>query len=353
MQHSAQLIFAARRSSGGGNGRGLKLFGVAVLLIAGFYARAGTTKTNAPVWPPPPAEARLAYVGELRGPADIGAKPSVWKRVFRLVTGESAEAEDLEKPFGLATDAAGNLVVTDTDRNEVNALDLARKKWSRWHTVNGVTFASPVAVARSADTIFVADSSLGCVLAFTADGKKSLVITNELGRPVGLAVQGERLYVTDCARHQVLVCDLRGAVLFKFGQRGRGPGEFNFPTHVTVDGQGRIYVTDSLNCRVQVFDAAGKFLRAFGSPGDGPGHFARPKGVAVDSFGHAYVVDAAFNNVQIFDDQNRLLLDWGEAGAGAGQFALPNAIAIDAQNKIYVADAYNHRIQIFRYLGKL
>jgi DNA-binding beta-propeller fold protein YncE len=333
--------------------RALKLFVGAGLLLAAFCVRSETTKTNALVWPPPPAEPRLAYAGELRGPADIGARPAVWKRLFRFVTGEGTETEDLEKPFGLSADAVGNLVVTDTDRNEVCALSLARKKWQRWHAVNGVAFAAPVAAVRNAEMIYVADSALNGVFAFSDDGKKSFVITNDLGRPVGLALRGDRLYVTDCAKHQVLVCNLRGNLLFKFGQRGRGPGEFNFPTHVTVDGQGRIYVTDSLNCRVQVFDAVGKFLRTFGSAGDGPGHFTRPKGVAVDTFGHVYVVDAAFNNVQVFNDQGRLLLDWGVAGAGAGQFALPNAIAIDVQNKIYVADAYNHRIQIFRYLGNL
>jgi DNA-binding beta-propeller fold protein YncE len=231
-------------------------------------------------------------------------------------------------------------------------LDLSRKKWIRWESVGKTRFMSPVAVARHGSTFFVADSALGKVMAFNEKGKLQFEITRELERPSGLALLGDRLWVTDSQRHQVVLYDLGGKFISKFGRRGSGPGEFNFPTHVNVDAAGRIYVTDSLNNRIQVFDANGQFQRAFGSAGDGPGHFSRPKGVAVDRSGHVYVVDAVFDNVQVFDEQGRLLLNWGEAGPAPGEFWLPNAIVISRNNEIYVADSYNHRIQVFRYTGK-
>ena len=156
-----------------------------------------------------------------------------------------------------------------------------------------------------------------------------------LARPAGLALLGDRLVIVDSELHQVVECELQGKFISKFGQRGGGPGEFNFPTHVAVDDRRQIYVTDALNCRIQVFTADGQFVRMFGSTGDTAGHFSRPKGVAVDHAGHVYVVDAVFGNVQIFNDSGRLLLDFGEGGSAPGQFWLPNAIAINSRNEIY------------------
>jgi DNA-binding beta-propeller fold protein YncE len=327
------------------------------LWLAGMFALmtgslAGAADTNVIAWPPPPAEARVVFERTIASPADIGVKPSFLSRVTEKLTGEKSTAQHLAKPFGLSLDAEGNLVIADTGTGAVCYLDLAHKKWSSWTAVNGLAFSSPVSAVHVGRTFFVADSALGKIIAFDDKGRGLMEITNHLERPTGLALSGDRLIVADSQRHQVLIFNLLGEFVSAFGQRGAGPGEFNFPTHVSSDGAGRIYVTDSLNHRVQVFDAAGKFLRAFGRVGDGPGCFSRPKGVAVDTAGHVYVVDADFSNVQIFNEQGRLLLDFGEPGQASGKFWLPNGIAINSTNEIFIADTYNHRVQVLRYTGK-
>ncbi len=324
---------------------------VAILFLSSTVALAG--KTNSVVaWPPPPDEARVIYVRDISSPADIGAKPSALSRLGNWITGVKKDKDRLDRPFGLALDDAGNLLVTDTSANTVSLFDFAGKKWSHWDSVGKSRFKSPVAVARRGRTIFVADSELGKVITLDEKGRLQFEITNELERPSGLALLADKLFITDSQRHHVVICDVRGKFVSKFGRRGRGPGEFNFPTHIAADSAGQIYVTDSLNYRIQVFDSKGQFLRTFGAAGDGPGFFSRPKGVATDSFGHIYVVDAVFDNIQVFDQQGKLLLNGGEAGHAPGEFWLPNAIVISRNNDIYVADSYNHRIQIFRYIGK-
>jgi len=319
-----------------------------ILAPAGF-----AVESPVPGWPPPPADPYVVYVRQISGPKDIGVKPPMLARFADWLTGVKQTQYNLDKPFGLSLDASGNLLVTDTGANAVYYLDLARKKWLAWKAVGRQSFASPVSAAHYAQTFFVADSALGKVIAFDARGRLQFQITNELERPTGLALLGDRLVIADSQRHQIVICGVNGRFLSKFGHRGTGPGEFNFPTHVCVDDRQRIYVTDSLNCRIQVFDAEGRFLREFGGAGDGPGRFSRPKGVALDTAGHVYVTDAIFDNIQIFDDTGRLLLGWGEGGTGPGQFWLPNAVAINSRNEIFVADVYNHRIQVFRYTGKL
>ena len=331
---------------------GLRAGGMVLFFCLGCAAAPAVKPKPAPAWPPPPAEPAVVYVRDISSPADIGAKPSFFGRLADWITGVGREKGRLNRPFGLALDAAGNLLVTDTGANAVCYLDLSRKKWTRWEAAGKTRFQSPVAVARHGPTIFVADSALGKVLAFDEKGRPQFEITNELERPSGLAFLGDRLLVADSQLHQVVVFDVSGKFISKFGRRGTGSGEFNFPTHINVDAAGLIYVTDSLNDRIQVFDANGKFQRVFGSAGDGPGHFSRPKGVATDSSGHVYVVDAVFDNVQVFDGQGRLLMNWGETGPAPGEFWLPNAIVISPKDEIYVADSYNHRIQEFRYTGK-
>jgi len=327
----------------------LKLSAVLALFLA--HSTLGS-KAGFPAWPPPPDEPYITYVRSISGPADVGAKPATLSRLASWVIGGLPDSAGLVKPFGLALDEAGNLLVTDTGAGAVCCLDPSRKKWLRWESIGKTRFQIPVAIARSGQTFFVADSGLGKVIAFSEKGKLLFEVTRELERPSGLATHADRLFIADAQRHQIVVFDTRGVYQSKFGQRGGAPGEFNYPTHVATDASGRVYVTDSLNYRVQVFDAAGKFERVIGSAGDGPGHFSRPKGVATDQSGHVYIVDALFDNVQIFDGAGRLLLNWGEAGSDPGQFWLPNAIVINRQNEIFVADSYNHRIQVFQYTGK-
>jgi streptogramin lyase len=335
-----------------GGWRGRNAFVRAVWLGMLFGLSATAEQKTAPAWPPPPAEPRVVYVREISEPQDIGVRPPALMRFANWITGVSNTRQKLGRPFGLSLDESGNLLVADTGAAAVCYLDLTRKKWQSWSTIGNTRLLSPVAAVRRGPTFFVADSALGQVIAFDEKGREQFAITNQLERPAGLALLGDRLLIADSQRHQIVVCGLHGEFIAKFGQRGSGPGEFNFPTHLSVDAQRRIYVTDSLNCRIQVFDADGHFLRAFGSAGDGPGSFSRPKGVAVDGDGHIYVVDGMFNNVQIFDEQGRLLLDWGGPGAAAGEFCLPNAIVINSKNEIFVADAFNHRIQMFRYLSQ-
>lgn len=305
-----------------------------------------------PAWPPPPAAPYIVYVRDITGPKDIGAKDPFFARLANAITGVGANAKRLDRPFGLSLDGDGNLMLTDTGADSVSYVDLAHKKWQRWNGIGGRRFVSPVAAVHAGKTFYVADTGRSAVVAFDGKGREAFEITNEISRPAGLALLGDRLLVVDSARHRVAVFGLDGKFISSFGQRGREAGDFNFPTHLAVDGRQQIYVTDSLNYRVQVFTADGRFVRQLGSIGDGPGRFSRPKGVAVDPSGHVYVVDAVFGNVQIFNEAGRLLLDFGEGGAGAGEFWLPNAIAINSRNEIFVADAYNHRVQMFRYTGR-
>ena len=303
------------------------------------------------VWPSPPAEPRIQWIGQVSSPADLGVKVPLISRISNFLTGGDKGREALVRPFGLAVDEAGNLCVTDTGSGAVSFYDLAQHQYRRWTEVGGQRFDFPVAVAKRGGLIYVADSGRQEVIVFNGQGQVQRRIREEADRPSGLAVTGDRLYVACANTHVIRVYDLQGHALFQFGGRGVRPGEFNFPTHLAVDDQNRIYVTDAMNSRVQVFDAEGKFQREIGSLGDGSGHFSRPKGVALDRRGEVFVSDALFDNVQVFDGAGRFLMDFGSAGSQRGECWMPAGLAIAPGGRIYLADSYNGRVQIFQLLG--
>ena len=321
------------------------IFGTAGSLVGSESKAAGSAQL---VWPRPPDPPRIAYVRSITKPADAGARNSGFHQLTNWITGAHQGDEPLIHPFGLALDEAGNLCMTDTGANAVCFFDNTARRWYRWEQIGDVRFASPVAVAKKGKILFVADSAIPAILAFDLNGKLLFRISEGVTRPSGLAIAGDRLVVADAGGHCIAFFDLHGKFLSRFGTRGAGPGEFNYPTHVALDSKGNIYVTDSMNSRVQVFDAKGNFKRQIGAPGDGLGSFSRPKGVGVDTDGRTYIADAIFDNIQIFDSEGRLLLDIGYPGPNPGEFSMPNGVVVGHDNCIYVADSYNGRIQVFK-----
>jgi sugar lactone lactonase YvrE len=326
---------------------------IALLGVCGFSSarQKPVVLTKRHVWPSPPDDPRIEFVNSLYHPRDVGQRVSTFAKIGRWITGDQSEDEALQKPFGVCVDDEGNLCITDTGANRIAFVDLKKKQWKNIGAVDKVRFASPVGVAKRKDIFYVADSELARVIAFKENGKSVWTISDPLQRPAGVAIASDLVAVVDSQAHAVFVFDLKGKFQFKFGERGSGQGQFNFPTHIAYDGRGHWLVTDSLNCRIQTFDLSGKFISEFGSNGDTSGHFSRPKGVAADSFGHIYVADAVFANFQVFDKGGQLLLSLGERGAGPGEFSMPGGIAISRDNQIYVADGYNHCVQVFKYIG--
>lgn len=320
-----------------------------------FLATLGVTAETAapgPVWPPPPDEARVAYISSIGKPAEAGAKVGGFKRIANFITGAKKGNEPLVKPFAIALDEKDNLCVTDTGVPAVCFFDRKARRWKQWREVDRIRFVSPVGIASGSGVFYVADSALAAVISFDQKGRVRFVSTNKLERPVGVALTDRRLLVADSQRHRIVSLDAStGRFLSEIGERGGGPGQFNYPTHVSVARSGDILVTDSMNHRVQVLSPEGTFLWQAGGAGDSAGSFSRPKGAATDSDGHLYVVDAIFDNVQLFDEKGRLLLIVGEAGSRSGQFWMPNGIAISRGNEIFVTDTYNRRIQTLKYLA--
>ena len=145
------------------------------------------------------------------------------------------------------------------------------------------------------------------IIAFDKSSKNLCSIRNEaLSIPVGIAVDGDNIYVTDNGNHCLLKFDKTGKLLKSVGQKGSGEGEFDRPLGITIVGD-QVFVCDFLNNRLQVFTSDLVFVRQFGSRGRGNGQFNGPLDITHDEEGNLYVTDMGNDRVQVFNTQGKFL----------------------------------------------
>jgi DNA-binding beta-propeller fold protein YncE len=218
------------------------------------------------------------------------------------------------------------------------------------------------------DRVYTTDIGDHTVRIFTTDGALLQTIgtpgeTGASGMPFNgptRAVVGPSgdIYVSDgYGQNRLHRFTSDGRLVLSWGEPGAGPGQFDTPHSLWVDGEERVYVVDRGNSRVQVFDGAGVFLAEWTglcSPHD---IFLRPDGIALVTDCAVRIPGATVpyfelmpaQPIRIFANDGVLIEQWGEAGAGAGQFLdCPHSLWIDPAGDIYVSEVVTHnRLQKF------
>lgn len=333
----------------------LACLGVVLLIAAGCAGRQAELNLVPDmqrVWPLPPDPPRIAYLYQIRTPADIGVSEGFWKRFMSSIVGRR-QPPTIEQPIGLYADEDGWMLVADTGLQVVHIFNLRKHSYAQAFELPKGRLASPVGVTldRAGGRIFVSDSIHNRIFVYDTKGMYIGMFGDGLTRVSGLAWDPERkqLWAADTGNHRVVVFDEQGRQIRTLGERGKGPLEFNYPTHLAVSRDGLVYVSDSLNFRVQVMTRDGEPVAQVGRLGQVLGSFSKPKGVAVDSGGRMFVVDGIYDVVQVFDGQGNLLMYFGGSGSEPGNLWLPAGIAV-AGRDIFVADTHNGRVQMFRLL---
>lgn len=305
---------------------------------------------------------RYVYVGELTGEQNFVEREGKQKNVFiealKWIAGlfEGQDAVVLQRPLSGVVDDNGRILITDVSRSAVFVFDPANGRLDVWEFAKGFRrFASPTGITLGpAGSVFVADADLRQVYLLDPLGNGTLVIdSNLLERPTGLAWDEKEglLYVSDTQAHQIKVFDMTGRQVRTIGKRGEEPGEFNFPTFLSLS-RDRLVVSDTMNARVQLIALdGGNKPEIVGERGTMIGNLVRPKGVAIDSENNLYVIESYHDHLLVFDDRARFLLPIGGTGKVAGNFYLPGGVWIDKGNRVFVADTFNGRIAVFQFLG--
>ena len=325
------------------------VLGLAVL--AAGCASAPLKPSDDFVWPRPPDPPRVKYVRTIRSPSDL--KASGWQQFRRAIVGVD-RSMGLVNPTALALSPDDTkLYVSCSSTGKVVEIDFARGSMRLAADAEGHRPKHPFGLGTDAEgNLFIADQLDHVVLVYSADGKFLREIgRGKLDRPTGLAIdrRGQILYVSeggrvDNGRHQVEAFALDGRHLRTIGSRGSAPGEFNFPGYLAVSRDGTLFVGDMLNFRIQMFDRDGRLVGFFGTQGTSVGGFNKLKGIAFDSAGLLHVADSANSIVQIFNPRQQLLLWYGAPGARDELLQTPNGLAIDSKNNIYVTDLVSDRL---------
>jgi len=178
------------------------------------------------------------------------------------------------------------------------------------------------------------------------------------------------IYISDgYVNSRVAKLDKNGEWIKSWGQRGKGPGEFNLVHSIAADAQGNIYAADRNNRRIQVFDTEGKYLReikidvpfdenakpAIGNKPD-LANYLQAGGSMTPGAPWAICITPPPNQVLYSADSYpgriyKLSLDGkvlgvlGKSGKQLKQFGWIHEIACPSENTVFVAEILNWRVQ--------
>jgi DNA-binding beta-propeller fold protein YncE len=231
---------------------------------------------------------------------------------------------EFRAPYGIGTDAGGNLYVVEQDMHRVQKLDANGAFISKWgHDGTGageLYFPYDIAVDAAHNAVYVADNDNDRIETFDTSGN----FVSAWGWGVDDGSAAYQVCTQSC----------------QAGITGSGAGQFNDPRGIATDGT-HVYVTDRANKRVQKFDLAGNVTGQWSMGAQ------QPERVAVAG-GKVYVSTSS-DVIWRFDTSGTPDPTWdgdgvsGSSGTGAGQFDYPEGIAIDGTG-VYVADSGNDRV---------
>lgn len=317
--------------------------------------------------------------------------------------GGPAPAATLNNPFDVAFDPAGNMVFSDTFNHVIRRVDArinvittiigtgARGCAGDGGPAIRAELNEPYGVVIDrAGNIFFADRLNGRVRKVDASGIISTLAGDGGGaghgdggpaaraglkEPNGLAFNADQscLFIADVADHRVRAVDLRSGVISTFAGTGEGrhDGDGGPPDKAAIFGaravalapDGSLYVMERQgSCIRQVKDGiirtvAGTGARGYaGDGGDARvAVFAAPKEMTVDAAGNIFVVDTENHAIRLIDAKSWIVTTIagnGAAGPGgdggpATQAGLgrPHGVCIGPDGAAYVGDSENHRVR--------
>jgi DNA-binding beta-propeller fold protein YncE len=242
------------------------------------------------------------------------------------------------------------LYVTDATNHRILAFDADFKYLSEF--TGGGALSHPTSIVKdSSGKFFVAEPTKGQVLLIDMARKSIKPIDfSDIPRgnpiyPGNMAIdRQDYLYVVDEANGRILVFDpkvrFQRQILVKEGQ-GQGLRD------VKVDGGGRIYTLSAIDGSIRVYDCKGNLLLKFGKRGDGKGEFDFPASLAIGPKGLIYLVDQHRSQVLVFNNEGRLAFVFSRLGWREGRLHLPSLIYVNEAGQIFVVDRENARISVF------
>lgn len=255
-----------------------------------------------------------------------------------------------QAPTAIALDHRGRLYVVETGRHWLDVYDTYGQQINR---LEGLNKPLSVAVTRRGQ-LYVGSKGDGSVTLYDSRTLKPLgklgMGNGEFEKPTAITLdKNGRVYVADAKKGVVKIYTPQGALDFTFGSDGINSGQLRHPVSIVVnDYAEEILVLDFANGvvgRVQAFDLAGNFKRSFNTMGMNGLPLVRPIGMAMDNSQRLYVSDAYSSQVAAYDSEGNYLGGLSAAGAAMHN---PLGMAYEASlGRLYIASLNNSHIVAF------
>lgn len=305
-------------------------------------------------------------------------------------------AASFYSPNGVATDASGNLYIVDQSNHKIRKITPAGvvttfagngTQGSTNATGTAASFNNPFGVATDASgNVYVADrfnhkirkiSPAGVVTTLAGSGTAGSINATgtaaSFNNPIGVATDASgNVYVADAANNKIRKITPAGVVTTFAGSGTVGSTDatgnaasFNSPHGVSTDASGNVYVTDNQNNKIRKVSPAGVVTTFAGSGTAGStdatgtsASFYGPIGVAIDISGNVYVVEQINNKIRKISPAGVVTTLAGSGNIGstdatgtAASFDNPFGVATDASGNLYVGDRNNNKIRKINILG--
>lgn len=195
----------------------------------------------------------------------IGARVQIYSPLGKYIKQFRPQENNFEwSPLGVATDAQGNVYISDAKKDEHRVLKF--------------------------------DPNGKLLLKFGTQGSKK----GQFNYPNALAVDNTtgNIYVCDSNNFRIQIFDKKGKYISQFG--ASGAGALTHPTAISLQFKSEVHVVESFGHDVQVYDLKGNHLYTFGKFGIADGQFRYPKGIAVAPDGTVFVSDHDNRRLQIW-----------------------------------------------------
>ena len=258
--------------------------------------------------------------------------------------GGDARSAQLRNPQGVAVDAAGNLLISDTGNRRIRR-------------VNGSGTIQTVA----------GNGSRG----FSGDGNAATLAT--LNEPLSLAFDAlGNFYFADFGNNRIRKVTVVGQITTVAGSNtpkvlgDDGPAfaaGLLAPSGIVLDAAGNLYIADTFHNRVRKVAVNGTITTIAGTgdlgyTGDGgpatAAVLALPTAVTVDGAGNVFFTDALNGRVRRVSAAGVITTVGGNGGLGfsgdggpalGAQLGFLASIAVDGTGTLFIADEDNHRIR--------
>jgi uncharacterized protein (TIGR03437 family) len=307
-----------------------------------------------------------------------------------------ATSAEVHGPYGVAADSAGNLYIADSGNNVIRKVSNGVITTFAGNGTPGYTgdnksptsaqLNAPYGVAvDSAGNLYIADSannvirevSNGVITTVAGNGTpgyfgdKGPATSAQLFTPNWVAVDSVgNLYIADFGNNVVrkvsggVITTVAGNGMYGFGgdNAQATSAELWYPSGVAVDSAGSLFIADFANSRIRkvsngvITTVVGNGTAGYSGDG-GPATSAelyQPIGVALDSAGNLYIADISNNRIRKVSNEvittvagNGTTGYSGDGGAAASaELSQPLGVAPDSAGNLYIADFGNNRVRI-------